>query len=111
MKYGRPSDRDSAESWVSIWLGCMDARFSTTLGSMSDVRHVSDRNKEYTNQPRKRLGSNLHQVYCGHGFDPGSRSIFHEPWMREFSPDRTLGASPRERVTMKTVKRLKKEGR
>lgn len=67
MKYKRPSAQASIDSWVNIWLGCLDCSFYEPHSKPSTIK-AEDKNKKYQAGTVKRLGSSLHQHRCGHGY-------------------------------------------
>lgn len=111
MKYKRPDSEASTESWVTIWLGCMGVKFgehSPQTSSTTEGHYATEYTPaQYTGPTRKKHPTSLHQISCGHGFDPGDRTVFHELWNNSWAPDYSLGGSPRERLTYRI--RVKKD--
>lgn len=103
MEYMRPSNHESIESWVSIWLNCMSCTFSRHGGSANSGMDEDGNVKP--NKPHTRVGTSLHQQSCGHGYDAGHAYRFHVPnkWIEGGS---TMGGSPRERQSIATSRYL-----
>jgi hypothetical protein len=97
MKYRRPNNRESTNSWVSIWLGCMDTRFTSRGANVHTNTKISKQCKEYTNLPPKRLGSSLHQGTCGSGFSLRERHrVYPSVQAHRINYNDFLGVTPSE---------------
>lgn len=106
MKPKRPDPTASTESWISIWLGCIDVKFTRSSGN-AECRHVDKRNTKYTNHPHKRLGTSLHQNFAGHGYQPLDACKFHPYHHFEGLGGTPIGGSPRELTTFAQAWRMK----
>lgn len=100
MKYIRPEAEASIKSWVSIWLGCIDAKFYSNRGAMC-AYETGDSEGEKKKPPGQRITKSLHQQSCGEGFDHRERCVFTAPpammkYLNSQYHATPLGANPRE---------------
>lgn len=101
----------SAQSWVAIWLGTMDARFHAhsqpnSQGKEGPVTYKKVMNKDNTGE---KLAKSMHQNSCGYGFTWRERGYVN-PTVYQFkghSESNMLGASPRECKTIGERWRMK----
>lgn len=91
----RPSPQASTDSWVSIWLGCMGARFSATG---SGTKSTSDHDD--ANGKRKKIPKSVHQPSCGHGYRPYDSYHVH-PAVAMYGLGSDLGSTPAEYAGMR----------
>lgn len=101
----RPDPHRSTESWVSIWLGCMDAPVRHSRGASAGQ---GEGPTDCANFTRKRLGCILHQDTCGEGYNPEDNCAISAYVAKRIGPayhirnntftsSTTLGATPTER--------------
>jgi len=92
----------------------MDASFKRNIGTPQargeNYDELEERNKRYTNLPPKRLGTNLHQTHCGHGYRPQDYyHVYPGVYIDEvYGNQSLLGASPREIRTVIQMRHIKK---
>jgi hypothetical protein len=92
----RPTPEASTNSWVDIWLACMDTTFRRS-NNASDSKANESRIETVAHKlPDRKIARSLHQGSCGHGYTPRDLARLH-PGVQFFNgPPCELGCNPAE---------------
>jgi len=85
------NSKASTDSWVAIWLGCIDVTFKRKAGvedsGIRGIKKVAKTNK---------YPSSLHQSVCGEGYCMEDVYVDHFSNHRSYREHSNLGGSPSE---------------
>lgn len=87
----RPTPDASTNSWVDIWLACMDAKFRQAPSANAGDPHF-----DAAREAKRKVPRSLHQNCCGHGYRQAD-NVFLHPGVQFFNgPPCDLGCNPAE---------------